>query len=156
MSARRLTTRGVAEVVRQRAKAVGLEYRTYAAHSLRAGSATEAFGQGAQQPPRDVLRAGQDRPLAQRTAPEHSDPGSWTQELAAAWVAGRSDARRRILARAGDRLHAPPFRRAAEARTKAQLIRTPRRFFYDLQEWEWIERRFDPRRAFELPSRSGR
>ena len=27
----------------------------------------------------------------------------------------------------------------------------PRRFFYDLQEWEWIERRFDPRRAFAMP-----
>jgi integrase len=36
-------------------------------------------------------------------------------------------------------------------RTKAHLIWAARRFFYDLQEWEWIERRFDPRRAFALP-----
>ena len=36
-------------------------------------------------------------------------------------------------------------------RSKAQLIRSARKFFYDLQEWEWIERRFDPRRAFALP-----
>ena len=36
-------------------------------------------------------------------------------------------------------------------RTKAHLIWSPRPFFNDLQEWEWIERRFDPRRAFALP-----
>ena len=36
-------------------------------------------------------------------------------------------------------------------RTKAHLIWAPRRFFNDLQEWEWIERRFDARRAFALP-----
>ena len=26
-----------------------------------------------------------------------------------------------------------------------------RLFFCDLQEWEWIERRFDPRRALGIP-----
>ena len=36
-------------------------------------------------------------------------------------------------------------------RTKAHLIWAPRRFFNDIQEWEWIERRFDARRAFRLP-----
>ena len=36
-------------------------------------------------------------------------------------------------------------------RSKAQLIWSLRTFFRDLQEWEWIERRFDPRRAFALP-----
>ncbi len=36
-------------------------------------------------------------------------------------------------------------------RSKAQLIGSLRTFFVDLQEWEWIERRFDPRRALALP-----
>ena len=36
-------------------------------------------------------------------------------------------------------------------RSKAHLIWSLRTFFRDLQEWEWIERRFDPRRAFALP-----
>ena len=36
-------------------------------------------------------------------------------------------------------------------RTKAHLIWAPRRFFNDIQESEWIERRFDARRAFRLP-----
>jgi len=83
---------------------------------------------------------------------EHADPGSWTRELAAAWVA-RVD---QMLV--DEYSHAPNtdyMRRRSggqlSPRTKAQLIWTPRRFFYDLQEREWIERRFDPRRAFELP-----
>ena len=36
-------------------------------------------------------------------------------------------------------------------RSKAHLIWSLRTFFRDLQEWEWIQRRFDPRRAFALP-----
>jgi hypothetical protein len=31
------------------------------------------------------------------------------------------------------------------------LIGSVRRFFCDLHEWEWIERRFDPRRALGIP-----
>ena len=42
----RLPARIVAEVVKRRAKAAGLEDDVYAAHSLRAGFATEAFGHG--------------------------------------------------------------------------------------------------------------
>jgi len=36
-------------------------------------------------------------------------------------------------------------------RSKAQLIWSLRTFFRDVQEWEWIERRFDARRVFALP-----
>jgi integrase len=86
------------------------------------------------------------------THPEHADPGSWTRELAAAWVA-RVD---QLLV--GEYSQAPNtdyMRRRSggqlSPRTKAQLIWAPRRFFSDLQEWEWIARRFDPRRAFALP-----
>ena len=85
--------------------------------------------------------------------PDHADhPGSWTRELAAAWVA-RVD---RMLV--GEYSHGPNtayMRRRSGGellpRTKAHLIWAPRRFFNDIQEWEWIERRFDARRAFRLP-----
>jgi hypothetical protein len=36
--------------------------------------------------------------------------------------------------------------RELSPRTKAAHVWALRRFFTDLQEWEWIERRFDPRR----------
>jgi integrase len=84
--------------------------------------------------------------------PDHPDPGSWTRELAAGWVA-RVD---RMLV--GEYSHGPNtayMRRRSGGqllpRTKAHLIWAPRRFFNDIQEWEWIERRFDARRAFALP-----
>ncbi|MCA1697749.1 MAG: hypothetical protein LC790_02130, partial [Actinobacteria bacterium] len=37
------------------------------------------------------------------------------------------------------------------ANSKAQHIGVLRTFFVDLQEWEWIERRFDPRRVLRVP-----
>jgi len=84
--------------------------------------------------------------------PDHVDPGSWTRELAATWIA-RVD---RMLV--GEYSHGPNtayMRRRSGGellpRTKAHLIWAPRRFFNDIQEWEWIERRFDARRAFRLP-----
>ena len=84
--------------------------------------------------------------------PDDADPGSWTRELAAAWVA-RVD---RMLI--GEYSHGPNtayMRRRSGGellpRTKAHPIWAPRRFFNDIQEWEWIERRFDARRAFALP-----
>ena len=84
--------------------------------------------------------------------PDHADPGSWTRELAAGWVA-RVD---RMLV--GEYSHGPNtayMRRRSGGellpRTKAHLIWAPRRFFNDIQEREWIERRFDARRAFRLP-----
>ena len=52
----RLTARAVADVVKARAKAAGLDATTFAAHSLRAGFATEAFGQGV--PEFSVMRHG--------------------------------------------------------------------------------------------------
>lgn len=52
----RLTARAVADVVKVRARAAGLDEKTFAAHSLRAGFATEAFGQGV--PELSVMRHG--------------------------------------------------------------------------------------------------
>ncbi|MFH5228206.1 hypothetical protein [Antrihabitans spumae] len=37
-------------------------------------------------------------------------------------------------------------------RSTAGVINATRTFFRDLQEWEWIPRRFDPIRALAVPS----
>jgi integrase len=87
-----------------------------------------------------------------REHPDRADPRSWTRELAAAWIAAVDQMR------VGDFSYAPntrAFRARRDGplapRTKAQQISYLGTFFFDLQEWEWIERRFDPRRAFALP-----
>jgi integrase len=87
-----------------------------------------------------------------REHPNRTDPGSWDRQLASGWIA------------AVDRLKVGELSKSLNAnymraryggplspRSKAQLIWSLRTFFRDLQEWEWIERRFDPRRAFALP-----
>ena len=56
ISTRRLSAQAVADVVKERAAAIGLDAKTFAAHSLRAGFATEAFGQGV--PEFSVMRHG--------------------------------------------------------------------------------------------------
>ena len=86
---------------------------------------------------------------------EHRDrvePESWDRELAAAWIAAvnrlkigelaKSSNANGMRARYGETL---------SPRSKASLIGALRTFFCDLQEWEWIERRFDPRRALTIP-----
>jgi hypothetical protein len=52
----RLSTDAVAIIVKERAKAAGFDPSTFAGHSLRAGFATEAFGQGV--PELSVMRHG--------------------------------------------------------------------------------------------------
>jgi integrase len=84
--------------------------------------------------------------------PDRAEPGSWDRQLAAAWIA-RVD---RMLVGEYSRAPNTAYMRARSGgqllpRTKAHLIWAPRRYFSDLQEWGWIERRFDPRRAFALP-----
>jgi integrase len=84
--------------------------------------------------------------------PDRAEPESWDRELAAAWVAAvnrfkigeltKSLNAKAMRARYGEEL---------SPRSKASLIGALRAFFCDLQEWEWIERRFDPRRALGVP-----
>ena len=87
---------------------------------------------------------------------EHADPRSWTRETAAAWVA-RVD--QMLVGEFSKAPNTDYMRRRSggelRPRTKASLIWALRRFFFDLQEWEWIERRFDPRRALALPRTIG-
>ncbi|MFC0438026.1 hypothetical protein [Kutzneria buriramensis] len=78
--------------------------------------------------------------------PEITEPGQWTRQTCAAWVA------------AVDRMNVGDYiqrtfglsKRAGQPitpRTKAGILTATRVFFRDCQEWEWIPRRFDPARA---------
>lgn len=82
--------------------------------------------------------------------PEITEPGQWTRATCAAWVA------------AVDRMHVGDYvqrqqtlgTRAGAAispSTKAHILMATRTFFRDCQEWEWINRRFDPTRALAAP-----
>ena len=82
--------------------------------------------------------------------PEITEPGQWTRQTCAAWVAAldrmsvgdyvqRTDA---LGGRAG---------KPVSPRTKAHHLMATRMFFRDCQEWEWIPRRFDPARALAVP-----
>jgi integrase len=84
--------------------------------------------------------------------PAAISPAAWRRHHAAAWIAAVD--RMRI----GEYSHAPNTNYMRErsggalgARTKAAHIGTLRTFFSDLQEWEWIERRFDPGRVLTTP-----
>jgi len=84
--------------------------------------------------------------------PDRADPASWDRELAAEWVA---TVQRLKVGELSKSLNANAMRaRCGEVlspRSKASLLGSIRVFFCDLQEWEWIERRFDPRRALGIP-----
>jgi integrase len=84
--------------------------------------------------------------------PDRVDPESWDRELAGAWVAKINQLKVGELSKS---LNANAMRvrygEVLSPRSKASLIGATRTFFCDLQEWEWIERRFDPRRALGIP-----
>jgi integrase len=82
--------------------------------------------------------------------PEITEPGQWTRQTCAAWVA------------AVDRMTVGDYVQRTDAlgggtgkpvspRTKAHQLMATRMFFRDCQEWEWIPRRFDPVRALAVP-----
>jgi len=84
--------------------------------------------------------------------PEVTEPSQWTRQTCASWVA------------AVDRMTVGEFSHWTDgmrsqgrigkpmtAQTKSGYLKVPRAFFRDLQEWEWISRRFDPARALGTP-----
>ncbi|XVQ11123.1 hypothetical protein ACQP1W_00665 [Spirillospora sp. CA-255316] len=82
--------------------------------------------------------------------PDAVDPREWTRTTCAAWIAaidkmviGDWVQRRDHL---NGRIGAP-----ISPRTKSHILMASRMFFRDLQEWEWIGRRFDPARALATP-----
>jgi len=80
--------------------------------------------------------------------PEVTEPADWTRQTCASWVAAVDrmsigDHVERVTARASGGPLKP--------KSKAGYLRMTRTFFRDLQEWEWIPRRFDPRTALATP-----
>jgi integrase len=86
------------------------------------------------------------------THPQVIEPDQWTRQTCASWVA------------ALDRMAVGDFSQwthgmAAQGRlgkplspeTKSGYLGVTRTFFRDLQEWEWIPRRFDPAHALRTP-----
>ena len=82
--------------------------------------------------------------------PEAAEPARWTRQTCAAWIAAldRMQVGDYVQRTVGlkDRAGKP-----LEAATKATQLSAVRTFFRDCQEWEWIPRRFDPRRALATP-----
>jgi integrase len=94
-----------------------------------------------------ILKAGR---WLQGTHPDITRAEQWTRELAAEYVATVSrikigDYVAKTTALSGT------LGKPATARSKNYLLGSLRRFFADLQEWEWIARRFDPFRVFATP-----
>lgn len=82
--------------------------------------------------------------------PEITEPGQWTRQTSAAWVAAVDRMTVGDYVQRRDHLHArtgDPI----SPRTKAHTLMATRTFFRDCQEWEWIGRRFDPARALAVP-----
>ncbi|GAA2906353.1 tyrosine-type recombinase/integrase [Streptomyces mexicanus] len=82
--------------------------------------------------------------------PGAEDPTAWTRQTCAAWIAAvdRMKIGDYVVCASGyqDRVGQP-----LQARSKAGLVRATRVFFRDVQEWEWLPRRFDPLRALAVP-----
>jgi integrase len=82
--------------------------------------------------------------------PQVTEPGAWTRQTCTAWVATVDRLTVGDYVQRGigleERLGQP-----ISARYKEGCITAARTFFRDLQEWEWIPRRFDPARALATP-----
>jgi integrase len=80
--------------------------------------------------------------------PEITEPGQWTRQTCAEWVAAVDRMGAGDYAQHGPHIEVgKPLMPA----TKAGLIGATRAFFQSLQEWEWIPRRFDPRITLATP-----
>jgi integrase len=87
---------------------------------------------------------------AAATHPETKSPADWTRSVAAEAVATICEWRAGDWS--GSRYFHPKDRgKPMAASTRASRISLLRIFFRDLQEWELISRRFDPRHAFTTP-----
>ncbi len=79
-----------------------------------------------------------------------ASPGAWTYESASRYVAAL------VRSKIGDttvrnRAIAKKIGKPLSPRSIAHNLSALRAFFRDCQEWNWIERRFDPVRAFRMP-----
>ncbi|MGH3422475.1 MAG: hypothetical protein ACRDOD_23120, partial [Streptosporangiaceae bacterium] len=82
--------------------------------------------------------------------PDIRSPADWTRQTCASWVAAVDQMS------VGDYVQRTVTTGSAageplKPKTKASYLRMTRSFFRDLQEWEWIARRFDPGTALATP-----
>jgi integrase len=84
--------------------------------------------------------------------PEITEPGQWTRQTCASWVAAVDRMAVGDFSqwtdgmRSQDRLGKP-----LTPQSKSGYLKVPRAFFRDLHEWESIPRRFDPAHALRTP-----
>jgi hypothetical protein len=89
-------------------------------------------------------------------AVDHRDitgPADWTRQTCTAWIAAVD------RMHVGDHIQSQNWRESRteqlgkplSAKTKRTYIRVARTFFRDIQDWDWIPRRFDPARTLETP-----
>ena len=79
------------------------------------------------------------------------EPKQWTRELCAEYVA--AVCRMRIGDYTVRKNNQPRVGEPLSPRAMASTLVAARTFFWDSQEWGWIERRFDPGRSLALPRR---
>ncbi|MFC7303200.1 tyrosine-type recombinase/integrase [Streptomyces monticola] len=82
--------------------------------------------------------------------PEFVDPAHWTRATCAAWVAAVDKLTVGAHVQRTDHLH-DRLGDPILPRTKSHILMGTRMFLRDLQEWEWIPRRFDPSRSLAVP-----
>jgi integrase len=88
--------------------------------------------------------------------PEASDPARWDATLAAAWVAEVDGMVVGDWSSPGyARSHSGRFGKPIRPNSKAGLLNAARTFFRDLQQWGWIETRFNPDRCLRTPRSIG-
>lgn len=86
--------------------------------------------------------------------PDITGPADWTRQTCTAWLAAVD------RMSVGDHIQSENWRNSRSAqlgkplspKTKRTYIRIARTFFRDIQDWDWIPRRFDPARALETPA----
>ncbi|MEO8593706.1 MAG: tyrosine-type recombinase/integrase, partial [Candidatus Solibacter sp.] len=83
--------------------------------------------------------------------PECSSPGAWTREIAADWVAAVCRMKVGDWMQADAKYQRSRIGKPLGAATRGTHLSSVSAFFRDCQEWEWIPRRFDPRRCFGIP-----
>lgn len=82
--------------------------------------------------------------------PDAVDPAHWTRSTCANWVAAVDKMAVGDHVQRTDHLH-DRLGDPIAPRTKAHILMGTRTFLRDLQEWEWIPRRFDTSRALAVP-----
>lgn len=82
--------------------------------------------------------------------PDVLTPGHWTRELALEYVAAVDRMKIGEWSNPGG-MYANQHGKPLRPNAKEKHLGSVRAFFRDCQEWEWIERRFDPYRMFATP-----